>query len=69
MVHVMCWASEGRETLEKAGYHHEQPLGNLSTQQVSEVTATLFDAGLNVMLAHYDKDVVIWVDTRKFSQR
>jgi hypothetical protein len=66
---VACWACEGEQLLEKAGYHNEQPLGNLSTEEIAKVAADLYGVGLNVMLGHYGADTMIWVDTRKFSQR
>lgn len=68
-VTVCLWAGDGATKLKSAGYEHNQQLGELSTDEILQVAAKVFNEGLNVMLYHYDADVVIWVDTKRFTQR
>jgi hypothetical protein len=66
---INLWAGEGEHLLLAAGYTNRQSLGVISEEEVAQVAMKIFAKGLNVMLCHSDSDVLIWVDTRRFSQR
>jgi len=69
---MICDWMRGRVLEERTAYTSDQELeGGLS--DVLRITGELFTAGHNVMLRHGPKgsgaDVVIWVDTERFTQR
>ena len=67
-VSIKTWAGNGAVTLlEGAGFIDGQ---EISEESMYDVARTLFDHGFNVMLYHKsDTDVVLFLDTKRFSQR
>ena len=63
---IYCWAGSGKEILKQNGYEDRQ---EIDSESVFVVAQKLFEAGLNVMVYHSEKSVVLYVDTVRFSQR
>lgn len=66
---VILWAGEGEHLLTKAGYSHNQEFENLEEAEVLQLAQRIFKSGLNVMLLHKEKGIIVAADTRAFSQR
>ncbi|MBE3084620.1 MAG: hypothetical protein IMZ64_00200 [Bacteroidetes bacterium] len=63
---IYCWAGEGKEILQRNGYDDRQ---EIDPNSVFVVAQKLFEAGLNVMVYHSEKSVILFVDTKRFTQR
>ena len=62
---IFFWA--GNDFEEQTGYAHKQ---EVSVNDIFTIMAFIFGTGLNVMLYHSSpKEVIIFVDDRRFGQR
>ncbi len=66
---ISLWAMDGGHILEKAGYRHNQEFENLDEVEVFQLAQRIFNSGLNVMLLHREKMILILADTKAFSTR
>jgi hypothetical protein len=68
-VNIYDWTG-GIMRLKALGFEHNSVV-KMSEEELSIAVKRMFDAGLNVMLAHgqTENDILLAVDTKRFTQR
>jgi len=67
---IRLWTGDGKEMLLAAGYKDGHEMKELTSEEIGDVVMRIFEQKLNVMVSRFDEGrVIIWVDTKRFSQR
>lgn len=65
-IYVNFWMGEGQFKKEDIGLEHGDEIDELD---LFKTVNGLYQLGLNVMLYHAGENTIIWVDSKRFTQR